>query len=243
MIVYLITNKTSNKKYIGITIRPLKSRINEHKSCKTKSAVHDAIVKYGIEQFTIEQIDTAETYKELLEKEIYWIEKLGTFGKNGYNLTRGGEGSLGRIATEETRTRLSEGVNKSLTPERIEHLSNKTTEYFQNNPEKRAEMSKKISKTLIGNQRAKGKKHKNPRSKETRQQISNKLKGRIFSETTKQKISETKKKNYKPENNAMNNPENRKKVGLSKIGKKKFRREDGSSYMAYPDNPIDPKKA
>ena len=104
-------------------------------------------------------------------------------------------------------------------------------------------MSEKISKTLIGNQRAKGKKHKTPKSEETKLAISNKLKGRIFSEETKRKISETKKKNYNPENNAMNDPESRKKVALSKLGKKKFKREDGTFYYAYPDNPIDPKKS
>ena len=41
----------------------------------------------------------------------------------------------------------------------------------------------------------------------------------------------------------MNDPESRKKVALSKLGKKKFKREDGTFYCAYPDNPIDPKKS
>jgi len=242
MIVYLITNKVNNKQYVGITSRPIENRINEHRTATTKSAIHDAIVKYGIENFTVEQIDTANTYEELLEKEIHWIEKLNTFG-SGYNLTKGGEGSLGRIASEETRQRLSEGVLNSLTPERKEHLSKKTTEYFQNNPEKRLEMSEKISKTLIGNQRAKGKKHKNPRPEHANEGTRLYQLGRKRTPEEIAKLKATKKKNYKPEDNPMNSLENRKKVGLSKIGKKKFKREDGSFFYSFPENPIDPKKA
>ena len=241
MIVYLITNKVNNKQYVGITSRPIESRINEHRTATTKSAIHDAIIKYGIENFIVEQIDTANTYEELLEKEIYWIEKLGTFGP-GYNLTKGGEGSLGRIASEETRKKLSEGVVKSLTPERRQHLAKKTTEYFQNNPEKRKEVAEKMSKIMLGNTRSRGKKHKNPRPEHANEGTRLYHLGRKKNPESVKKGIETRKKNYKPENNAMNDPENRKKVGLSKIGKKKFVREDGSYYMAYPENPIDPKK-
>ena len=43
-----------------------------------------AVRKYGIENFYIEQIDTANTQGELDEKELYWINKLDSV-KIGYN--------------------------------------------------------------------------------------------------------------------------------------------------------------
>ena len=48
--------------------------------------------KYGLENFTIEQIDESENFKVLGEKERYWIEYYSSYKpEKGYNLTRGGE--------------------------------------------------------------------------------------------------------------------------------------------------------
>jgi hypothetical protein len=44
--------------------------------------------KYGVEHFHIELIEETDIPEE---REIYWIEKLGSF-KNGYNATMGGDG-------------------------------------------------------------------------------------------------------------------------------------------------------
>jgi len=44
--------------------------------------------KYGVEHFHIELIEETNNPEE---REIYWIEKLGSF-KNGYNATMGGDG-------------------------------------------------------------------------------------------------------------------------------------------------------
>jgi len=45
---------------------------------------------------------------QLDELEIFYIDYFDTFN-NGYNLTTGGEGSLGRVTTEETKRKISEG--------------------------------------------------------------------------------------------------------------------------------------
>lgn len=47
--------------------------------------------KYGIENFSIEQIDTANSPEELGEKERAYIAHFNTRVPNGYNLTAGGE--------------------------------------------------------------------------------------------------------------------------------------------------------
>ena len=43
-------------------------------------------------------------------------------------------------------------------------------------------------------------------------------------------------------NNPMNSLKYREMVGLSKIGKKRFYRDDGTFYMSFPENPIDIKR-
>lgn len=89
MVIYKITNKINNKIYVGKFGRPM---------CEFKTyygsgtIIKRAILKYGLENFTKEIIDTATTTPELNEKEIYWISKLDA--KNvGYNLTDGGDGA------------------------------------------------------------------------------------------------------------------------------------------------------
>lgn len=97
--IYKITNKINGKSYIGQTSQKVEDRWNEHKRGKTSknSPLKRAIEKYGWDNFTKEVIDTAETFEEAAEKEIYWIKYYKTcvlvHGKNcGYNLSRGGEG-------------------------------------------------------------------------------------------------------------------------------------------------------
>lgn len=50
---------------------------------------HQAIRKYGCENFSSEIIDVCENETELNEKEIYWIQSYDTYN-NGYNMTEGG---------------------------------------------------------------------------------------------------------------------------------------------------------
>ena len=48
--------------------------------------------KYGIENFIIEELEIVEDETILSEREIFWIKELGTYGKTGYNATKGGDG-------------------------------------------------------------------------------------------------------------------------------------------------------
>lgn len=87
IIVYKITCKINNKVYVGQTCETLKQRFSRHMGYQKDE--HDtkfyrAVRKYGIDNFYIEQIDTANTQEELDEKELYWINKLDSV-KIGYN--------------------------------------------------------------------------------------------------------------------------------------------------------------
>lgn len=92
MIIYKITNKLDNKIYIGQTTRLLRVRWNEHcgksENCKR---LNRAINKYGKDNFTIEQIDSADTLDELNLKETKWITYFNSSNrKYGYNIELGG---------------------------------------------------------------------------------------------------------------------------------------------------------
>lgn len=95
MIIYKITNKVNGKIYIGQTIKTLNERFKGHIITAEKNRgfyVHHAIMKYGKENFMIEQIEKCISLKELGEREIYWIGKLDSTNKKiGYNITKGGE--------------------------------------------------------------------------------------------------------------------------------------------------------
>lgn len=104
-VVYCCTNKLNNKKYIGITCRPLKERIQQHirESQKKDSETYNtpfkrAIRKYGIDNFEISILEENLNQEEASEKEKYYIKKLKTYFRyaksQGYNATIGGEFSI-----------------------------------------------------------------------------------------------------------------------------------------------------
>ena len=88
MIIYKITNKQNGKIYIGQTINSLEQRWKRHQSDALNNVIDThfarAIRYYGVDNFTTEIIDTAETQEELTKKEYYWINYYNS-AKEGYN--------------------------------------------------------------------------------------------------------------------------------------------------------------
>lgn len=60
--------------------------------------LYRAMRKYGLENFKCYKIEDTDNVNE---REKYWIEFYGTFGKNGYNCTAGGDGRLTIDITDE----------------------------------------------------------------------------------------------------------------------------------------------
>lgn len=97
--IYLITNLINSKKYVGKTTNTIKERWQEHcqdsqKERYEKRPLYDAFNKYGIENFKIEQLEYVKDDSKLSEREIYWINELQTYGRMGYNATKGGDGKI-----------------------------------------------------------------------------------------------------------------------------------------------------
>lgn len=94
--IYKITNKINQKSYIGKTLGTIKGRFIEHirdsrKERTEKRPLYSAMNKYGVENFSIEEIEQC-SYEVVNERETYWIQYYGTF-LNGYNATIGGDGN------------------------------------------------------------------------------------------------------------------------------------------------------
>ena len=102
-IIYLIKNKIDNKCYVGQTIRTLKKRWSEHCNQNGCIALHNAILKYTPENFTIEQLFEG-TNDELDEKEKEYIQQYNSLCPSGYNITSGGNSK--KIHCEESRERM-----------------------------------------------------------------------------------------------------------------------------------------
>ena len=94
--IYKITNNINGKLYVGKTNNIIENRFQEHirdsrKQREENRPLYNAMNKYGIENFSIEKIEECD-YSLVDEREKYWIEYYGSF-KNGYNATKGGDGS------------------------------------------------------------------------------------------------------------------------------------------------------
>ena len=95
--IYCITNLINEKKYVGKTTYSVTKRFQEHcrdsrKERCEKRPLYDAMNKYGIENFVVEELIECPN-DELSSYEIMYIDKLGTY-HNGYNATKGGDGSI-----------------------------------------------------------------------------------------------------------------------------------------------------
>lgn len=90
-IIYKITNKVNGKSYIGQTRYTLEFRWKQHQHKMDNTYFHNAIRKYGADNFSCEILEECEV-SDLNSREIFYIAKYNTF-KEGYNLTIGGDGN------------------------------------------------------------------------------------------------------------------------------------------------------
>lgn len=88
--IYKFTSMTTGLSYIGQSI-DIERRYKEHKRTDDGYSFHNAIKKYGWEDFSFEILEECKK-NDLGERERYWVSYYNSY-YNGYNETPGGEGS------------------------------------------------------------------------------------------------------------------------------------------------------
>lgn len=144
--VYLITNKINGKRYVGVTTKTLKERWYHHKTQNYCRHLHNAILKYGADNFNMEVICCAFSQKDMFDLERYFIEYYNTLSPLGYNLNTGGLG--GCVSSEETKIKC--GITSKKNWEKVgrkEYYSAINKEMWKN-PEIRESRSKGIKKYI-----------------------------------------------------------------------------------------------
>ena len=103
--IYKITNLVNGKCYVGKTKHESVIRWRDHiNGYHSSSLIHKAIVKYGVDNFSFEVIESNVQESLLNELEMFYISKFNSKTPNGYNLTDGGDSGLGLVVSEETRS-------------------------------------------------------------------------------------------------------------------------------------------
>lgn len=141
--VYIHTNKTNNKKYVGLTKQDVLKRWENGQGYRFCTLFDKAIKKYGWENFSHDIIATGLTEVEACDLEKKMIKELRTCDPEyGYNIFEGGNSSH---QTEDTKRRISakqKGIKK---PDEVA----KKMQAAQQNPE----VKEKIRMALIGKKR------------------------------------------------------------------------------------------
>ena len=124
-----ISGHDNDKSYIGITSQDVSKRWqNNGNGYRRQQVFYNAIQKYGWDNIKHTLILDNLTHKEACEMERKLIKNYNTTNREfGYNLTEGGEGSLGYTHSEEVkmkmRCRTSWCKGKKLSPEICQKIS------------------------------------------------------------------------------------------------------------------------
>jgi group I intron endonuclease len=123
--IYKIVNNINGKVYIGYDSNwPNRKQSHIYHTKDRNQYIYQALRKYGIENFTWEPIYQSKDGKHCLNvMESFFIKEYNSF-ETGYNLTLGGEGTLGRPTTDTTKSKISKTLkNKPKTKEHLQKMS------------------------------------------------------------------------------------------------------------------------
>lgn len=190
--IYMYTNKTNRKRYIG-QAKDFNRRHREHcLKCYNKTPIDKAFNKYGEKNFEIKILaENILTQEKLNEYEKFFIKRYNTLCKNneGYNVAEGGYGNPYIGKTEEELNKIKQKMK-----------DNHADINGSNNPMYGKKHSKESKRKM--SEKATGRKC----SDETRQIMSksqkgekNNFYGKHHSEDTKQKLSEANKGKNSPQ--------------------------------------------
>lgn len=147
-IIYLLMNKVNQKVYIGVTSN-YKKRMREHSYASNDYLISKAIRKYGWDNFQssiLLETDDREAEKRFIK------EYESNDPSKGYNLTEGGEGTLGYIPSEETREIMrNKKLGRKLTSEHRQKISQSNKgRVFTEETRKKISIKSKGRQTWLG---------------------------------------------------------------------------------------------
>lgn len=121
-LVYVARCLVNGKQYVGVTSRGLRERKRKHVEralAGSELCFHRALRKYGPANFEWREEASGLLWKDACDREQALIAELATMDRaRGYNVTKGGEGTLGRPLPVEAQRRVSATLKaKYATPE------------------------------------------------------------------------------------------------------------------------------
>jgi group I intron endonuclease len=110
--IYVITNTVNAKQYVGIAA-DLERRWKRHRNANEGQLIHKAIKKYGIDAFVFTHVADAFDAESAKMIERMLIVEHNTKMPHGYNMTDGGDGTMGMVKTEEHKQKLRDSNKKA----------------------------------------------------------------------------------------------------------------------------------
>ena len=185
--VYLYIDGTNDFEYVGQTTKTVEKRFKQHAKANTR--IGYAIRAHGEDMFVIVILKVCHSKAELDYWERRFIKLRNTKHPNGYNMTDGGEGTLGHKHLPETLKKMSKRGEKH--PNYGKHRTPETC--------------KKISEALTGK----------IRSDEHCKHISEAKKGQIPSDETRNLMSESRRGEKNHNYGKPRDPETCAKIGAA----------------------------
>ena len=168
--IYMYTNKINGKRYVGQAVnfnvrhkKHIASSYNEKAKYDYNVPFHNAIRKYGIENFKIKILaENIPTQEKMNEYEVFFIKRYDTLCKNGkgYNIASGGSnGNKLAGKTEEEMKEFGQKISKAKKGENNpmygKHHSDETKQKLSDSWTK--ERKKEQSKVMKGENHPKAK--------------------------------------------------------------------------------------
>lgn len=181
-IVYLRTNTVNGKQYVGQTNNFQRREYDWYNINwdYAGSLINNARKKYGVENWNTEILKECSTVDETNYWETFYIKQLNTKYPSGYNLTDGGEGSIGCVFSDERKKKLSEKMKGEGNPFYGRHHTEETLEKLKNRKIS-DETRKKLSEARKGKESWFKGKHL---SEEMKTRLSEMFKGKHHSPST-----------------------------------------------------------
>lgn len=200
-ICYRVLNINTGKAYIGITKHSLLHRWRVHcdrARLKSRTLLHRSIAKHGKEAFILQVLHEGISKDDIGSVEQQMINEYNTHFATGYgyNMTLGGEGTHGRIVTEEMRRKMSESkIGRKRSEWEIQRIREGRRQHTQPNhtTPHSEETKQRLREVNLGKQlsdETKAKMSASRKGKPISPEAKAKRIGRRMSEETKQKISQ-----------------------------------------------------